>query len=124
MREPKENLPVRLEGPGTTLRAKGGWGNMSIAYAELPAGTDLGPLLAGLANDLCHCPHWGYLLKGSIHVRYSDGTEELLREGDVFYLPPGHTAWLDEDSAFVEFSPDKEYSEVLDHVVKKASEMA
>jgi hypothetical protein len=90
----------RLEGPNTTLRAANGWGAMSVAYAELPSGTDLGPLLAGLANDLCPCPHWGYLLKGKLHIQYSDGTAELIRGGDVFYLPPGHTGRFEEDSDF------------------------
>ena len=65
MHESKDRLPVKLEGPDTTLRGISGWGNMSIAYAELPAGTDLGPLLEGLANNACHCPHWGYLVKGT-----------------------------------------------------------
>jgi hypothetical protein len=124
MHERKENLPIRLEGPGTALRAKEGWGTMSAAYAELPAGTDLRPLLKGLTDDACQCPHWGYVLKGSIHVRYTDDTEEVISAGEIFYLPPGHTAWLEEESAFVEFSPSEEYDEVLTHVLKKASEVA
>ena len=41
MHEPKVNLPVRLEGPGTKLCAVHGWGKMSIAYGQMPAGTDL-----------------------------------------------------------------------------------
>lgn len=121
MHERKENLPVKLEGPDTALRATSGWGDMSIAYAEMPAGADVGPLLEGLADDMCHCPHWGYVIKGSFHVRYTDGTEEVVSAGEIFYLPPGHTAWFTEEAAFVEFSPDKPYAEVMDHVVKKAS---
>ncbi len=124
MHEPKEKLPIQLEGPGTILRAQGGWGAMSVTYAELPAGADLGPLLKGLAHDACQCPHWGYVLKGRFHVRYGDGAEEAITAGELFYLAPGHTAWFEEDSAFVEFSPDVEYAEVLAHVLKKASEMA
>ena len=126
MHIPKEDLPVRLEGPGTTLRSTSGstggsgWGHMAVSYAELPAGTDLGPLLEGLANNSCHSPHWGYILKGSIHVRYTGGREEVVRAGEVFYLPSGHTAWLDEDSTFVEFSPEKEYGEVLSAVADKS----
>ncbi|MEZ4867845.1 MAG: cupin domain-containing protein [Caldilineaceae bacterium] len=124
MHEPTKNLTVQLEGPNTTLRAAHGWGTMSVAYAELPAGTDLGPLLAGLTNDVCACPHWGYLLKGQLHVRYSDDTVEVIHAGDVYYLPPGHTGWFTEDSALVEFSPDPAYQEVLAHVLKKAGATA
>ena len=120
MHKPKESLPVRLEGPNTKLCAVHGWGKMSIAYGQMPAGTDLGPLLQGLTNDACHCPHWGYILKGSLHVRYTDGSEEVVSAGEVFYLPPGHTGWMDEETAYIEFSPDPEYKEVLNHVLKKA----
>jgi hypothetical protein len=57
------------------------------------------------------------------YVRYTNDTEEVISAGEIFYLLPRHTAWLEEESAFVEFSPNKEYDEVL-HVLKKASEMA
>jgi hypothetical protein len=111
MRELKENLPTK-------------WGGMYAAYYELPAGTDLTPLLKGLPNDLCHCPHWGYVLKGSVNVRYTDGSEEVIKAGEVFYLPAGHTGWTEEETAFIDFSPEKEYEEVTEHVTKKRSEMA
>jgi hypothetical protein len=48
-------------------------------------------------SNLCQCPHWGTVLKGSINVRYADGREETVRAGDVYYWPPGHTVWVDED---------------------------
>ena len=35
---------------------------------SVPAGTDFGPLLKGLPNDRCPCPHWGYVLKGRLRV--------------------------------------------------------
>ena len=49
---------------------------MYARYIDLPAGVDFTPLLKGLHNDHCQCPHWGYVLKGSITVRYEDGHEE------------------------------------------------
>ena len=51
------------------------------------------------------CPHWGYVLKGTIRVHYTDGREETLRLGELYYLRPGHVPVFEEDSAFVEFSP-------------------
>jgi hypothetical protein len=92
------------------------WGGMTIALMELPAGTDATPWLKGLPGDLCQCPHWGYVLKGSIHIGYADGTEEVVKAGDVFYFPPGHTGWTDEEVAWVEVSPADEYAEVMAHV--------
>jgi hypothetical protein len=114
-------MPAKIEGPGTSLRALSGWGGMAAAYVELPAGTDLAPLLEGLPGNVCPCPHWGYLIKGRITVGHAEGGTEELRSGQLFYLPPGHLATVTEDAAFVEFSPDSEYQQVLKHVVKKAT---
>ena len=94
------------------------WGGMTAGYMEVPKGTDFTPLLKGLPNDLCHCPHWGYLVKGSVHVRYVDGTEEGVKAGQVFYMPAGHTVWTDEDAAILDFSPEKELAEVWANVNK------
>ena len=50
----------------------------------------------GLPDDLCQCPHWGYVTAGSITVRYADGTEETTRRR----VSTGrrHTGWTDEAS--------------------------
>ena len=111
MRELKENSPIK-------------WGGMYAHYVELPAGMDFTPLLQGLPNDLCHCPHWGYVLKGSLNLRYADNSEEVIKAGEVFYIPAGHTAWTEEETAFIDFSPEKEFEEVSEHVTKKRNEMA
>jgi hypothetical protein len=100
------------------------WAGMTVAYHEDPAGTDFRPLLKGLPDDKCPCPHWGYIVKGSVHIRYTDGTEEVIKAGEAFYIPPGHTAWTDEDVALIEFSPEKEYKEVMEHIQKKQEELS
>ena len=100
------------------------WGGLTANYFEAPGGTDFTPLLKGLPNDLCHCPHWGYIVKGSIHVRYADGTEEAVKAGEVFYWPVGHTEWTDEDSAWIDFNPEKEYAELLAHVSKMQEKLS
>ena len=73
-------------------------------------------MLKGLRDDLCQCPHWGYLLKGSLHLRFADGHEEVIRAGEPWYAPPGHTAWCDEETEFVDFSPEHEFDQVIRHV--------
>ena len=118
MKVNKEDIPVVMQNEGTVMRNLSGYGGMTVAYNELPAGTDFTPLLKGLSNDLCHCPHWGHILEGVMRIVYGDGSEERLRAGDVFYLPPGHTAIVEEDVTFVDFSPTKELNEVLGHVGK------
>jgi len=87
-------------------------------YTDEP-GTDLSPLLKGLRNDSCQCPHWGYVVEGTIKMIYDDGTEETLNAGDVFYMPPGHTAIVEKDLTLLDFSPENELKEVTDHIAKK-----
>lgn len=114
----KEELPVALELPVATFRLAE-WDETAIAYVQLTAGADATPLLAGLLNDKCQCPHWGYILSGAVHVRYHDGKEEVCQAGEVFYWPAGHTVWVDEDTSFLEFSPKSELKEVYDHISRK-----
>jgi len=122
MKTKKENIPVTMEAPGTVMRAQSGFGGMTVGFNELPTGTDFTPLLQGLGNNSCHCPHWGYILEGSIKLIYDDGTEEVTSAGDVFYWQAGHTAIVEEDVKLVDFSPEKEFGELMDHISKKMAE--
>jgi hypothetical protein len=120
----KEDLPVAMQGPGTIMRNLPGYGGMTVAFNQVPAGTDLTPLLQGLANNSCHCPHWGYILEGVMLVKYDDGSEERLTTGDLFYLPPGHTAMVEKDLKLIDFNPTKEFSEVMNHMANKMAEFS
>ncbi len=118
MRDSKESLPVVLQAPGATIRSTQ-WGGMAVVYAQYAKGTDFTPLIKGLKDDLCQCPHWGYVLKGALHLRYTDGREEVVRAGDMWYAPPGHTGWCDEDTELVDVSPEQEFDHVIAHVRKQ-----
>ena len=124
MRIKKEEIPVTMQGPGTIMRGLPGWGGMTVAFNEIPAGTDMSPLLQGLKNDSCQCPHWGYVLEGEILMKYDDGKEERLTNGDVFYMQPGHTAIVERDAKLIDFSPEKELNEVMEHIAKKMAEFS
>ena len=118
MKIQKEDLPVIMEAPGTVMRKLSGLGEFDVSFHELPRGTDFTPLLKGLPNDSCHCPHMGYIFEGRFRLIYDDGTEEVFAKGDIYYAPAGHTAVVDEDVKFLEFSPSKPHGEVLAHVNK------
>ena len=45
-------------------------------------------------------------------VTYADG-EETLREGDVFYVPPGHAVAVEQDVEYVGFSPPAAHDEFM-----------
>ena len=66
---------------------------------------DATPLMKGLPEDRCQCPHWGYVIKGRLTYRFAD-REEVFEAGDAFYLPPGHIPVANEPgSEMVQFSP-------------------
>lgn len=65
------------------------------------------PLLVGLPDDRCQCPHWGYVVAGKLTAIYADREEEFTA-GDAFYLPPGHTATFTAGLEYVQFSPTDE----------------
>ena len=125
MRIAKEQIPIRIDVPGATARQvtdfgdATGYGKIGGEYLSLGAGTDLSPLLKGLAGDLCQCPHWGYVIEGKLTVSFADGYEEIVTASDLFYWPPGHTVRADEDTEMVLFSPQHEHGEVIDHIRKK-----
>ena len=122
MKLKKEDIPIVMQAPGAIMRALPGFGEMTVVYHELPRGTDFTPLLRGLDNDSCHCPHWGYLFEGAFRFIYDDGSEETFEAGDVFYAPAGHTAIVDADARFIDFSPTKELDEVMANVGRRMAE--
>ena len=125
MRIAKDDIPARIDAPGAVARVKTdfgdatGYGKMSGEYFSLGAGADIAPLLKGLEGDLCQSPHWGYLLQGEVTVTYGDGAEEVIKGGDLFYWPPGHTVKVGEDAEVILFSPQEEHGKVIDHLREK-----
>lgn len=115
MHQTAGELTVRFEGGGASVKSVPCAG-MLASLLEIPAGADFTPALKGLPDDLCPSPHWGYVLSGSINIRYKDGTEETTTAGELFYWPAGHTAWTTECVKFFELSPEKEMTQLLDHI--------
>ena len=118
MRQNKDDLPLAIDVEGAQVRGTD-FGGMISGQLKFAAGTDLTPLLEGLPNDHCQCPHWGYVIEGEIEVRYQDGNGETIRAGDLYYWPPGHTVRFPVATTYVEFSPSAEMLEVLGHVKRK-----
>jgi hypothetical protein len=96
------DLAVDLDDLGTQHRAVDG--GMVIAIEHWQAGLDTGEMFAELPDGACQEPHWGYVLRGSVTMRYTDGTSETLRAGQAYYIRPGHNAHVDDDVDLVEFT--------------------
>ncbi|MCX4691692.1 hypothetical protein OG447_04480 [Streptomyces sp. NBC_01408] len=111
----REGAPVAIEGNGVELRMKEVGGDMTVAFVRLPKGTDMAPAVKGLPDDMCQCPHWGYLFKGRLKMRTKHG-DEVYEAGEAFYWPSGHVPEALEDCEYVDFSPTREFSEVIDYI--------
>ncbi len=84
------SLPIVMEAPGIVMRGQKDWGGMTVGYNQLPGGADFTPFLEGLENDRCHCPHWGYILEGSVKLVYNDGRPKRSIKQAIFFIgPPG-----------------------------------
>jgi hypothetical protein len=90
------------------------WGEMRFAFETMPASfpPDESPF-AGLPDDRCQCPHWGYLLKGSFRVTYLDGPEEIVEAGEAYHLRPGHFLQTLEPVELIELSPVAEHDRTM-----------
>ncbi len=122
MRINKKDVPERINIPGAVARQVLDFGDASAyqmmagEYFSLGAGTDIAPLLKGLEGDMCQSPHWGYLIEGDVTLTYSDGREEIVRGGDLFYWPPGHSVRVGRDAEIILFSPQNEHCVVVEHL--------
>ncbi len=80
----------------------------AVSFVTFRDDIDATPLLKGLPDDRCQCPHWGYVVKGRMTMRFGD-REEVFEAGDAFYSPPGHIPVSHEPGTeIVQFSPSEE----------------
>lgn len=125
MRVSKQNVDVRMEVPGVVIRQRRNFGDVSgfdtisSEYFTLAAGVDTTPLFMGLEGDVCQCPHWGFVLRGELTTTDAKGARETVAANDLFYWPPGHNVKVDADAEIVMFSPQREHSHVIDHMIEK-----
>jgi hypothetical protein len=80
----------------------------TVNFVSIRADNTLAPMLKGLPDDACQCPHWGYVLNGRLTVRYTTGEEEQITSGDAFYMSPGHVPSAVAGTEFVIISPQAE----------------
>jgi hypothetical protein len=108
------DVPVVIEGDGVQLR-KQPVGDMTVAFVRARKGVDLRPALKGLPDDLCQCPHWGYMIKGALRMHSAGGSTDY-RAGEAFYWAPGHAPEILEDAEYVDFSPTEAFDVVIRHL--------
>ena len=52
-------------------------------------------------ESLCQVEHVGLVVSGAAAVKMADGTERVMRAGELFYVPPGHDSWVVGDEPYV-----------------------
>ena len=111
MHASKDNLTVETIGEVYEGRFAD-WGEFTGYFERIKGGTDFSPLFAGLPDNMCQSPHWGYVFKGKLRFTYKDHVEEI-GAGEAYYAPPGHTTECLEDAETVEFSPSAAFGETM-----------
>ena len=95
----------------------------TVNFVTFRADVDATPLLKGLPDDRCQCPHWGYVVSGAVTFQYPD-RDEVCVAGDAFYTPPGHIPVKHEPGTeLVIFSPTEELRATEETMQRNMREM-
>ena len=77
-------------------------GGMTLARATYEPGWKWSEHVGAASGEaLCQVEHVGLVLSGAAAVRMEDGTERVMRAGELFYVPPGHDSWVVGDEPYV-----------------------
>ena len=121
MRASKNELSKAMDTEEMTM-FEGVWGDMHVEYDVFKKKFDVTPLLKGLPNDRDPCPHWGLVLKGKFTMKF-DGKEEIVKAGDVYYAPPGHTGIFEAGTELWEFSPNDKLQKTMEVIMRNFEAM-
>ena len=115
MQSATTNLPVVLEVPEATVRCEQ-WGEMMVEAGTFRQDIDVTGLFKGLPDDRCQCPHWGYVVKGTMHYRFA-GHDEVYQQGEVYYVAPGHLPIFEAGAEYIELSPADAFAKTAEVVL-------
>ena len=89
----------------------------TLNFVSFKVDIDATPMLKGLPDDRCPCPHWGYVLAGKVTYTFDD-REEVHEAGDAFYVPGGHLQRADAGTEYLQFSPADELRPVSETMMR------
>jgi hypothetical protein len=112
----RESAPRSEENP-VLVGHYGELDGYTVGFETFRADADATPFFRGLPDDRCQSPHWGYVVSGSLTLRYVD-REETFEAGDAYYAPPGHIPVVSAGTELVEFSPAEEYARTMNVVAR------
>ncbi len=124
MRAKREDIPVGFQA-GKSYGRYMEWGDMDVGWESWEGGRDATEAFRVLPGGSCPVPHWGYMIKGSMRVKYRDH-DEVINAGEVFYMQPGHipvTTEFKEDCEMVWFAPKGETRKVMETLARNRESM-
>ncbi|KSZ57100.1 hypothetical protein Z045_20335 [Rhodococcus pyridinivorans KG-16] len=100
------------------------WGDLEVGYTTTAGPRDCTELYraAGLPGGICMCPHYGYVLTGSITACYpdTDQEDETAVAGEVYFFPAGHILKYRDQTSHLEFNP----AYALQHLMNAIQQVA
>jgi len=60
--------------------------------------------------DWCPASHFGYLESGEMDIQMENGDKVTIKEGETYFVPPGHLPEFKRDTVMVEFSQDTTFT--------------
>jgi len=87
-------------------------GDYTVGFETYPRDVDPAPLFVGLPDDRCQCPHWDVVTDGELTFRWADRMETY-REGDAYYVEPGHVPLMTAGTSVIEFSPTEALEQTI-----------
>ena len=118
MHNSKAGLPV---GPQAAADGQVGqeWGGMFPEITTLSPKQDYASMFKDLPDGMCQAPHWGYVVSGTLKIKYADH-EETIKAGEAFYLSPGHIPYVEENTELVQFSPADKFKQTMQTMQQNA----
>jgi hypothetical protein len=89
----------------------------TIQFLTFREDVDATPLLRGLPDDRCNCPHWGYVFKGRLTFDLGD-RQEVYEAGDAFHLTHGHIPRAEPGTEYLQFSPAEELRRTSEAIMR------
>ena len=122
MRASKSEMSKTMDTEEMTM-FEGVWGEMHVEYDIFKKRFDVTPLLKGLPNDRDPCPHWGIVLKGQVTMMVG-GKKEIVKAGDAYYAPPGHSGIFEAGTELWEFSPNDKLKKSMEVMMRNMEAMS
>jgi hypothetical protein len=94
----------------------------TIQFLTFREDVDATPLMKGLPDDRCHCPHWGYVFTGRVTFETAGG-QETYAAGEAFSITEGHVPRAEPGTEYLQFSPAEELHVVSEQMKRNMAAM-